>query len=261
MDSKQKKYILLFFLVILLFSVNYKTLDSRVINFFDESEKIIVQRVIDGDTIKVNNQSIRLLGINCPEKGEPLSQEATEFLENLILNKSIQIESTKKDLYGRTLAYIFLNNENINLKIIEAGFANAYFPEGKQKYYAQFQEAWQECVKDNLNICEKSNNKCADCIKLKSFDYKTEKIILHNKCNFNCDLQNWYIKDEGRKKFVFPEFVLEKNKEVEVKVTKEKMENTKEKLFWERKTYVWTNSGDTLFLKDDEAKLVLWENY
>ena len=261
MNSKQKKYILLFLLAILLFSINYKTLDSHVINFFDESEKVIVQRIIDGDTIKANNESIRLLGINSPEKGEPLSKEATEFLENLILNKSIKIESTKKDLYGRTLAYLFLNNENINLKIVENGFANAYFPEGKQKYYSEFQNAWENCVKNNLNFCEKSNNKCANCIELKSFDYKNEKIIFQNICSFDCDLTGWNIKDEGRKKFIFPKFILEKNKEFEVKVTKEKMQNTNEKLFWERKTYVWTKSGDTLFLRDKIGGLILWQNY
>ena len=259
MNPKNKKYILLLFLIIIFFTINYKTLDGFVIDFFDESEKVIVQRVIDGDTIVANNKSIRLLGINCPEKGEQYFQEAKEFLENLILNKEIKIESTKQDLYDRTLAYIFFKNENANLKIVENGFANPYFPEGKKKYYSEFQNTWENCIKNNLNICEKSTNKCANCIELKNFDYKNEKIIFHNKCDFNCNLINWEIKDEGRKKFIFPEFVLEPKKDVTIIV--EKGTNTNEILFWERKTYVWTNSGDTLFLRDDKSKLILWENY
>jgi len=32
-------------------------------------------------------------------------------------------------------------------------------------------------------------------------------------------------------------------------------------LFWKGKDYVWTSTGDTLFLRDDEGKLVLWEMY
>lgn len=259
MNTRNKKLTLLFFLIIILFSLNYKTLDSFVIDFLDESEKVIVQRIIDGDTIKANNISIRLLGINSPEKGEPLSDEATEFLEKLILNKTIKLESTKQDRYRRTLAYIFLGNENINLKIVENGFANTYFPEGKQKYYSDFQNAWKDCVKDNLGVCEKSEDKCVDCVILKNFDYKNKKVVFKNICDFNCDLTNWQIKDEGRKKFIFPEFILEQKKDVTI-ITREG-KNTNEILFWEGEKYIWTKTGDTLFLKDEESKLVLWKTF
>ncbi|MEN7982130.1 MAG: thermonuclease family protein [Nanoarchaeota archaeon] len=259
MSSKQKQYILFFFLIIILFSINYKTLDSFVVGFLDESEKIKIQRVIDGDTIKANNKSIRLLGINSPEKGEPYFNEAKEFLEKLILNKTIKLESTKQDLYGRTLAYLFLKNENVNLAIVKNGFANPYFPEGKQKYYSEFQNSWKKCTEDNLNICKKSKDKCAECVTLKNFDYKNQKIIFYNKCSFDCDLTDWQIKDEGRKKFIFPEFILSSEKSVEILV--EEGTNTRDKLFWDRKTYVWTKSGDTLFLRDENYGLILFKNY
>jgi endonuclease YncB( thermonuclease family) len=259
MNSKQKKYILFFFLAILLFSINYKTLDAFVVDFLDDSEKVFVQRIIDGDTIKANNKSIRFLGINCPEKGEPYSNEAKEFLEKLILNKSVRLGSTKQDLYKRTLAYVFLKNENINLKIVEEGFANAYFPEGKKEYYSEFQNAWKKCVENNLNFCEKSEDKCADCIELKLFDYKNKKVVFHNKCSFDCDLTDWQIKDEGRKKFIFPEFILESQKDIKI-ITREGT-NTNEVLFWTGEKYIWTKSGDTLFLRDENYGLVLWEGY
>ncbi len=84
---------------------------------------------------------------------------------------------------------------------------------------------------------------------------------MKNICNINCELTNWEIKDEGRKKFIFPVFILNAKNSVEIIVSKENEENTDVKLFWIRKDYVWTRTGDTFFLRDNKGKLVLWENY
>ena len=75
----------------MLFAVNYSWIDSALINFFSEQETEIVERVIDGDTIIINNKSIRLLGINSPERGEYYYAEAKAFLEEKILNKKAQL--------------------------------------------------------------------------------------------------------------------------------------------------------------------------
>jgi len=259
---RQKQKLLLVILLSILFLINYNFLENSVKNFFDESEHRIVERVIDGDTIVVeNNTHIRLLGINTPEKGEFYYPESKEFLEELMINKTVKLEYGKEkyDMYNRTLAYVFLEKENINLKLVEKGFANFYFPSGKDRYYNGFSRAWENCIKNNVNLCEKSENKCARCVKLKEFDYKKEMIILENLCGFDCELTNWEIKDEGRKKFIFPDFEL-KDKE-SVKISVGEGENTKNNLFWAGETYVWTKTGDTLFLRDDAGKLILWETY
>jgi len=255
----KKNYIfLLISLIILLFIINYPFLDSTLTNLLDEKETIIIERVIDGDTVVVNNKSIRLLGINSPERGELYYKEAKEFLEDLVLNKSLTIEITGQDQYYRDLAYLFDGNKNINLELVQKGFANVYILDNR-KYENELRKAWKNCIEENNNLCEKSKEKCSDCIELRKFDYKNEIVIFYNKCGFDCDLTGWEIKDEGRKKFIFSDFILEKNKEVTIKVGKGI--NSEEKLFWRRKDYVWTNTGDTLFLRDDEGRLVLWEGY
>ena len=104
-----------------------------------------------------------------------------------------------------------------------------------------------------------STDKCAECIELKEFDNENEIVIFYNNCEFDCSLDGWEIKDEGRKKFVFPEFILKTNKEIKIEVGEGIDENSV--LFWRNEYYVWTNTGDTLFLRDDEGKLVLWERY
>jgi len=262
MAGKNKQIWFLIFLIFLLFLINYNFLDGLLENFFDESRYVVVERIIDGDTIVVeNNTHVRLLGINTPEKGEFYYSGAKEFLEELIFNKTVKLEygREKYDKYDRTLAYVFLENKNINLKLVEKGFANFYFPSGKDKYYDYFKKAWEDCINNNVNLCEKSENKCAWCIELKEFNYKKEIIILENSCEFGCELTNWEIKDEGRKKFVFPEFELKKRGIVSIKTGEG--ENDEDILFWKNETYVWTKTGDTLFLRDDMGKLVLWEGY
>ena len=249
------------FLIILLVVINYSSIDKALKKFLLDYEFGIAKRVIDGDTIVINETSVRLLGINSPEKGEPYYNEARNFLEELVLNKTVKFEFGKEkyDKYQRVLAYVFLDNTNVNLKLVENGLANIYFPSGKDIYYKDFKKAWEDCIEENINLCESSKNKCADCIELKKFDYKKQEVIFYNKCGFDCELTDWKIKDEGRKTFMFPEFILKPNKDVYILIGEG--DNTKDILFWEDEEYVWTSSGDTLFLRDDEGKLVLWESY
>ena len=257
MNLKTKTSLLLVLITVGLFLGAYDFLDTKLQGYLIGYETAFIDRVIDGDTAESNGTSIRLLGINTPEKGEKYYSEAKEFLEDLILNKTVRLEYGKerKDRYGRTLAYLYLGNENINLKLVEEGYANFYFPSGKDTHYNKFAQAWEECSK---NRCMVSKNKCASCIKLTKFDYEGEILIFENMCDFDCELTNWEIKDEGRKKFIFPEFILESLGNVEIIVGKRSDEDN---LYWENQDYVWTDSGDTLFLRDAEGFLVLWKSY
>jgi len=239
----------------------YSPLDNLLKKEFGQTNTAFVNRIVDGDTIGLESgEHVRLLGINTPEKGEKYYAEAKSFLEKEILNKTIELKfgKDKKDLYNRTLAYIFLDGKNINQKIILNGFANVYFPSEKDNYYEPFIEAWRTCIKNNLNYCESSTDSCSKCISLISLDYALQKTVLKNNCEIDCNLTKWEIKDEGRKKFIFPEFVLEPKKEIAIIVGKNKTEGA---ILWERGNYVWTKSGDTFFLRDKDKKLILWQNY
>lgn len=246
--DKNKQIILLVLLIVLLFIINYSFIDSALINFLDEREVIIIDRVVDGDTVVSNDKSIRLLGINCPEKGEQYYTEAKDFLEESILNKTITNENYGQDRYYRDLSYLFDGSTNINLEIVRNRFANVYILDNK-KYTSDLRKAWEDCIESGKNLCEKSKDKCVDCIMLKEFNWRTQEVIFYNKCSYGCDLTDWSIKDEGRKKYMFKDFILKSYSEVVI-TNKDFDEN-----------YVWTDTGDTLFLRDSENKLVLWKNY
>ena len=236
MTIKQKDVLVLALLIIALVIINYGWLDDALSNFLNTSEQVHVDRIIDGDTIESNKTSIRLLGINSPERGEYFYEEAKEFLEQEILNKTVNLKYGKEryDKYQRVLAYVFLDNTNINLRLVENGYANYYFPSGKDQYYNQFFEAWEDCINSQVNLCEPSQHVCAQCISI-----NTNSII--NNCNFSCDISDWKIKAEGRDNIIFQE-VLESREEISFELE-------------------LTPEGDTLFLRDGAGGLVAWESY
>lgn len=259
--EKKKQIYFLIFLVVVLVGINYNFIDDALVEIFEdnyEAETGIVERVIDGDTIIVDGENVRLLGINSPERGEDYYEEAKAFLEMVVLNKTVELRfgKDKTDKYRRKLAYVFLRGKNVNLEMVDEGYANFYFPSGKDSYYDNAVRNWKHCIGNEKYLCEASDE---ECVVLKEFDYGGEIVILENICSSDVDLGGWEIKDEGRKRFVFGDFVLAAGKEVEI-IVGEGVDSS-EKLYWKGKTYVWTDTGDTLFLRDSEGKLVLYESY
>ena len=84
-----------------------------------------VQRVIDGDTVEISGgDRVRLLGIDAPEKGEPISALATDRLKVLIASRFVTLEVCEdRDIYGRLLATVRVDSSNINSIMLTEGMA------------------------------------------------------------------------------------------------------------------------------------------
>ncbi len=94
------------------------------------ADRYLVIKVIDGDTIELSGgDKLRLLGIDCPERGDKLYDSASAFLTSLVLNSTVTVTYSKRrrDKYGRILAYIFNDSACINEIILSNGMANTYF--------------------------------------------------------------------------------------------------------------------------------------
>jgi len=89
------------------------------------SQKILVNNVVDGDTLDTNNgERVRLYGINSAEYPEGcLSAEAKKRLEELVLNKNVTIKNKGKDNFGRVLGMIYDKDLLINKVLITEGLA------------------------------------------------------------------------------------------------------------------------------------------
>lgn len=94
-----------------------------------------VTRIVDGDTIHVDldgrDTSVRLIGIDTPEKQGPYTQlecygeEATRHTAELLDGRTVDLEFDveRTDRYGRTLAYVWLGDQLVNETILRDGYA------------------------------------------------------------------------------------------------------------------------------------------
>ena len=93
-------------------------------------------RVIDGDTIEIAGDRIRLKGIDTPEAKQTCldktrkrwrcGEEATFALLDLVGSHWITCKGEKRDRYGRLIAVCFAGPFDINAKMVRQGWALAY---------------------------------------------------------------------------------------------------------------------------------------
>ena len=86
----------------------------------------------DGDTLTVSEVgrrvTIRLACIDAPETAQPpYGAKARAALQSLTpAGKSVSIQGSKKDRYGRTVAEVFRAGTNVNLELVSRGEAFVY---------------------------------------------------------------------------------------------------------------------------------------
>lgn len=87
--------------------------------------------ITDGDTITVldhqNQQhTIRLAEIDAPERGQPWGDRSRQGLSTLVFGKSVSVQQTDTDRYGRVVARVFSDGRDVNRAMVEEGAAWAY---------------------------------------------------------------------------------------------------------------------------------------
>ncbi|MDP1635997.1 MAG: thermonuclease family protein [Gallionellaceae bacterium] len=97
-----------------------------------------VVAVTDGDTVKVLDAShtewkIRLMGIDAPEKKQAFGNRSKSNLSDLVYGKSVTVEYSKKDRYGRIVGKILVNGVDANLEQVRAGMAWHYKQYAKEQ--------------------------------------------------------------------------------------------------------------------------------
>ncbi|MGB8954444.1 MAG: thermonuclease family protein [Tumebacillaceae bacterium] len=116
----------------------------------------VVAKVVDGDTIELDNgEKVRLIGVNTPETVasntpvQPYGQEASAFTKSHLEGKKVLIQTDleEKDQYGRTLAYVFIeepkSQEDIqkymfNATLLRDGYAQLMTIQPNVKYQDTF---------------------------------------------------------------------------------------------------------------------------
>ena len=89
-----------------------------------------VVRVKDGDTYVLRKGNtdftIRLKNVDAPELKQPFGYLSFLYTSKLISGKTVSFDSTGKDLYGRVLVDVWLNNQRLDSTLISKGWAWHY---------------------------------------------------------------------------------------------------------------------------------------
>ena len=92
-------------------------------------------KIIDGDTIHIGNNKIRLHAIDAPETKQKCLKngkkwscglESTRFLKDLIGKDEIQCDTKGQDRYNRYIGVCYKNNTDLNSEMVINGWAIAY---------------------------------------------------------------------------------------------------------------------------------------
>ena len=109
-------------------------------------------RIIDGDTIHIKSNKIRLHGIDAPETKQTCEidnedwdcgKQSTKELKNLINNQKVECITNDIDRYNRYVAICYVNEININQWMVESGWAIAY------RYYSTDYIIQEKYARDN----------------------------------------------------------------------------------------------------------------
>lgn len=104
--------------------------------------------IIDGDTVIIDNLSIRLMGIDAPEMaqtciryGKPYScgKVAKNTLRKKISGRRLRCEGWQKDRYQRLLATCYLQNQDssLNQTMVRLGWAVSYYDYASDEKFAR----------------------------------------------------------------------------------------------------------------------------
>lgn len=112
--------------------------------------------VVDGDTIKIEGERIRLHGIDAPERRQTCRRGgeeyacgigATKALSALMGGRGVACRSVDRDRYGRTVAKCFVGGRDINEWMVREGWAVAY-----RKYSTDYAPAEDEARRENRGL-------------------------------------------------------------------------------------------------------------
>lgn len=131
-----------------------------------EGEKAKVSKVIDGDTIELENgQIVRFVGIDTPETVDPrrpvgcFGKEASNETKKLLSDREVilQKDISDTDKYKRLLRYVYLPLDDgqilfVNDYLVRAGFARVYTFPPDVKFNEQFLQAEKAAREAKLGL-------------------------------------------------------------------------------------------------------------
>ena len=116
-----------------------------------------VIRIKDGDTVVIMGANrtpytVRLSGLDAPEKGQPYGKKSKQALSAMIYKKIVRVDGSKQDRYGRTIARLYVDGLDVNAAMIEQGAAWVYRRYARGSSFAVFYQAEARAKKNKVGL-------------------------------------------------------------------------------------------------------------
>lgn len=231
--------------------------------------------VVDGDTVRLHvdgvQESVRLVGINAPERGECLADEARALLGQLLAGGPIRLErdTSDRDRYGRLLRYVYTGDVLVNEALVEAGMAVAHRYEPDTANAGRLEAAQARAQAAGAGqwapaACGPANDVAVEIVEVvydapgdDGRNLNGEWVVLRNAGVDAADLSGWMLKDTSAShRYRFPDgFTLAAGGRIAL--YSGCGDDNATALYWcEHGSAVWNNDGDTAFLLDPSGNIV-----
>lgn len=139
--------------------------------FCDEKGLATILYCYDGDTCRIKTDgglwfNVRLFGIDAQEmawrgkkrrSGQPFAEFAKNALNKKAKGQFARLNQADLDAYNRPVVEIWLNDKNINLEMVEEGWAEAYKGKTKRINIAPYLKAEKKAREKKLGIWKLKN--------------------------------------------------------------------------------------------------------
>ncbi|MFB6080592.1 MAG: lamin tail domain-containing protein [Haloferacaceae archaeon] len=261
-----------------------------------------VTDVIDGDTIRVRyrngtTDTVRLIGIDSPETrgavhpdefegvpetdagrrclrraGEAAADAARNRLDGARVGLGFDPEEDRRDVYGRLLAYVYVDGDQFNYRSIAAGDARMYDT-------AFVERARYAAAEDRARASGRGLWTCATPSTVGTGDaapivvsvhpdppgndnehLDEEYVTIRNAGNRTLDLSGWTVGDEAGRRYTFPDgTTLAPGASLTLHTGQGT--NGGGQYYWGLNGAVWNNDGDTATVRDETGRTVATRRY
>ncbi|WP_408008578.1 5'-nucleotidase C-terminal domain-containing protein [Pseudalkalibacillus sp. A8] len=137
----------------------------------EETYEATVERVVDGDTVRINDpvlgaSNVRMLSIDTPEtnyegqsQGEHAEAATAELQRLLPVGTEITLEVGEEPLdnYGRLLAHVHKGDMDINKEMVRLGRAVPYFIYPNMEHFEAYSSAAEEAIENGRGMWDPDN--------------------------------------------------------------------------------------------------------
>jgi micrococcal nuclease len=231
-------------------------------------------RIIDGDTLEVTlegkTETVRLIGIDAPEAGEPYSTQAADALESMFAGQEIHLEFDveERDQYGRVLAYVYASDGNYYQMAQEPlliyGLAAAYTVPPNVAYAETFefmqdlaqswsQGMWEGLAPPPLELVDVHYDAAGDDNQNLNDEWLELRVLLSG------SLVGYAVEDETGHRYKFPDRVFQEGQTFRLYTGSGT--DSQSALYWGSASAVWDNDGEAIYVRDAQGYVRLLEYY